>query len=187
MILLKRNKEEQVLLESLEHFTFDETQFLDMYGKEQVREMISKLKPDTTMHYIARMYNMHDVFADLIKLSGPANVKILTYSITEFPLRILSQFHEKGIIKHLDIILDFTISRTPDLKQFAGQTANRIRYIENHAKLLLIENENWKIIHTGSANFTKNNRFELGTIITIDKLFDQYSLWFENLFNNAVE
>lgn len=183
--LLRANKEDSVSFASLDHFTTEQGAFLNMFGREEIREIVATLKPDQTLQYIARMYNMHDVFADLIRLSGPAEIKIMTYSVTEFPLRILSQFLDKQIITKLDFLLDFTVSRTPELKQFAGYFANRIRFIDTHAKLLLIKNERWHIVHVGSANFTRNNRFEMGTIITHEKQYNQFDTWFEKLFNNA--
>jgi hypothetical protein len=172
---------------SLNHFTTDQAAFIASFGREHIREMITGLKPNSSLHYIARMYNMHDVFTDLVKLSGPCQVKIISYSITEFPLRILSQLQAKDIIQELDMILDYTVARTPPLKQFAKHFANRIRFIENHSKILLIKNNNWSITHLGSANFTRNNRYETGLIHTCPKIYNEYSLWFEKIFENASE
>lgn len=183
--LLKASKKEEVSAASLNHFTTEQASFLSSFGREEIREMIAGVKPNQVLHYIARMYNMHDVFADLIKLSGPAEIKIMTYSVTEFPLRILSQFLDKKIITKLDFLLDFTVSRTPELKQFASHFANRIRFIDTHAKLLLIKNEQLTIVHVGSANFTRNNRFEMGTIITYENQYNQFDAWFEKLFEDA--
>jgi len=184
-LLIRKKKNSSASVASLNHFTSEQAEFLATFGREEIREMIAGLKPNQALHYIARMYNMHDVFADLIKLSGPARVKIISYSITEFPLRILSQLQAKKVITELDMILDFTVARTPPLKQFAQHTANRIKFIDTHAKLLLIENDKWKITHIGSANFTRNNRFEQGLIITHKNQFEEYSSWFEQLFNDA--
>lgn len=173
--------------DSLQYFTSVQSNFLKMFGREEIREMLSQLKPDTQLHYLARMYNAHDIFADLIRLSGPARIKIISYSITEFPLRILSQFLEKKIITNLDLLLDFTVSRTPALKQFAQHFANRVKFTDIHSKIVLIENENWQITLISSANFTRNNRFENGIISATEELHRQYSSWFEKLFENATD
>lgn len=186
-LLIKKKNSNPATVASLNHFTSEQAAYLSSFGREQTREMIAGLKPNQALHYIARMYNMHDVFADLIKLSGPASVKIISYSITEFPLRILSQFQAKKIITKLDMILDFTVSRTPPLKQFAKHFANRVRFTDNHSKILLIKNDNWNITHIGSANFTRNNRYEQGTILTYRSQYDEYSSWFETMFENATD
>ncbi|MFK5893737.1 MAG: phospholipase D-like domain-containing protein [Pseudomonadota bacterium] len=184
-LLLRTKEKSSASAASLNHFTSEQAEFLATFGREEIREMIAGLKHNQALHYIARMYNMHDVFADLIKLSGPASVKIISYSITEFPLRILSQLQAKKVITELDMILDFTVARTPPLKQFATHTANRIRFTDNHAKILLIKNKDWNITHIGSANFTRNNRFEQGTILTHSNQYDKYANWFEKLFEDA--
>jgi len=170
---------------SLQYFTSEQSAFLSSFGREEIREMLSRLKPDLQLHYLARMYNAHDIFADLVRLSGPASVKIISYSITEFPLRIRSQFLEKKIITQLDFLLDFTVSRTPALKQFAQNFANRVKFTDIHSKIVLIENENWHITLISSANFTRNNRFENGIISASEELHRQYCTWFEKLFENA--
>ncbi len=184
-LLIQEQKPKTPANSILHHFTTDQAGFLSAFGREKIREMIVGLKHNHQVHYIAHMYNAHDVFSDLIKLSGPSKVKIISYSITEFPLRILSQFLNKKIITHLDFILDFTVSRTPALKQFAKHFANRIRFTDIHSKIVLIENKNWKITLLSSANFTRNNRFENGIIFTSEELHRQYTSWFEKLFENA--
>ena len=183
--LIKKAPKKQEHNNPLDHFTAEQSGFLSGFGRKEVREAIAGLKHVQTLHYMGRMYNMHDVFADLLKLSGPAKVKIISYSITEFPLRILSQFLEKKIITELDLLLDFTVSRTPSLKQFAMQFANRIKFTDIHSKVLLIENERWTITLLSSANFTRNNRYENGVIFTDKKTYQQYVTWFENIFENA--
>lgn len=186
-LLIQEQKQLTKTNSSLRHFTSLQSDFIGRFGREEIREMIADLKKGSELHYIARMYNAHDVFVDLLKITGPAEIKIVSYSITEFPLRILSQLQEKGIIKKLDLVLDFTVSRTPALKQFAEHFANRVKFTDVHSKIVLISNENWQITFISSANFTRNNRFENGIIYTSKLMHTQYSEWFENLFEDAVK
>lgn len=184
-LLIQRKKSNSPTNASLSHFTSEQAEFLGRFGREETREMIAGLKNNRQLHYIARMYNAHDVFADLLNLSGPAEIKIVSYSITEFPLRILSQLQAKQIITKLNMVLDFTVSRTPSLKQFAEHMSNSVRFTDVHSKIVLISNKNWKITFISSANFTRNNRFENGIIYTGSKMHKQYLQWFEKLFENA--
>ncbi len=184
---LKPRKPQNPGNSTLRHFTKGQGEFLALFGREEIRKMIAGLQHDQQIHFMARMYNMHDVFADLLKLSGPSQVHVISYSITEFPLRILSQFLEQKIITGLDFLLDFTVSRTPELKQFARHFANRVRFTDIHSKILLIRNDSWKIALLSSANFTRNNRFENGVIFSSADVYDQYLDFFEKIFENATE
>lgn len=186
-LIKAKPKQNDKVKTSLNHFTHEQLQFLSQFGRKEVKEMLKELNNKNQLHYIARMYNAHDVFTDLLAIAGPSDVKIISYSITEFPLRILSQLQNKGLIKTLDFILDFTVSRTPALKQFAQHFANRIRFTDIHSKIILIKGKSIKITFISSANFTRNNRFENGIIDTSEELHTQYNKWFEKIFNDAAD
>ncbi len=52
-----------------------------------------------------------------------------------------------------------------------------------HAKVALLENENWKISVSGSLNFTTNPQPERGVIQTFESVFNSDKLLFDDAFN----
>ena len=178
---LKKKANQQDI--SLDYFTANQQELLSRFGREEIKGMLTGIKPNQQLHFIARMINLHDLLAELIKLTGPAHMKLITYSVTEFPLRILAQLREKQIITGLDMVIDFTVSRTPPLKQFSEELADRIKFIDVHSKIMLLSNEQWKLTVLTSANMTRNNRWENGVIFAAADIFSLYDNWFEKLIS----
>ena len=83
---------------------------------------------------------------------------LLTYSISEQSLRVLSDLKDTGKIQHLILILDKSIVANKfNLLIFAENIADEIYTIENHAKLVLFDTS---FIMT-SSNFNKIKRYEI--------------------------
>lgn len=159
---------------SIETFPGSRERFLSAFGRPEIQAKIKGLEAGQTLHYFVKGYNLYDIFAELMKISGPADVYIATYSITEFPLRILSQFKSQGMIKGLQCLFDLTVKRTPQLKQFAEQICDRYRYLNIHSKIAVIQNESWSITLKSSANWTSNHRHEDGTVFTDPDVANNY-------------
>ncbi len=170
----------------MEHFTSEQADYLFAFSQEEVKRLIDVLdnKP-AIIHYLARGYNLHNVFVDLLKKTGPAKVHIVSYSITELPMRILSQLLKKEVITELNIVLDFTVKRTPALDQFVKQFSTTLKYTDTHAKISIIENDNFNLVLSGSANLTKNNRYENGFIFSGKVYTQAYTQWFKKIFDEA--
>ena len=87
-------------------------------------------------------------------------------------------------IESLTLLLDTTVKRHKlDLLLFASNISPRIRIDSCHAKLLLVENEQYKFGIAGSANLNQNHRWENGFYFTSGKHFE----YFSNMFNQAYE
>jgi hypothetical protein len=169
----------------LHYFTVDQSAYLAAFDKKKAGKLIDRLQQGQTLHLFEKNYNLHDVFVDLIKKTGPAFIKIISYSMTDFPMRIISQMCENKSIINLDMVLDYTVSRTPALDQFARQFCPALRYADVHSKILLLKNDNWHIALISSANFTRNNRFENYIVFTDDKTFEIYSEIFKTIYERS--
>ena len=170
----------------LEIFNSDQVLYLNAFGKSELTLKIADLQPQSSsLHYITKGYNLHDLFVEVIKRTGPVTVNIVSYSMTDFPMRIISTFLEKKIITDLRLVLDFTVKRTPALAQFVSTFAVNLRYTDVHSKIIVIKNDRWDIVIITSANFTRNNRFENGVIFTGKQFTEVYSTWFDTIYSDA--
>ena len=127
---------------------------------------------------------IHEVLPSLLSDIGPAYVKIATFSISEDSLRPLFFLSDEKKIESLTLLLDTTVKRHKlDLLLFASNISPRIWIDSCHAKLLLVENEQYKFGIAGSANLNQNHRWENGFYFTSGKHFE----YFSNMFNQAYE
>jgi len=130
---------------------------------------------------------IHEVLPFLLERTGPAEVKIATFSISEDSLRPLFFLVESGMITKLTLLLDIMVKRHKlSLLLFAANITSEIRIESNHSKILLIENDNHAFGIVGSANLNQPKRIEAGFYFTKGKFFDFYDNAFDNYFNESI-
>ena len=135
-----------------------------------VQDVIGEIKMGETIHYGSfGEWSMHDLLAYLIQQTGPAQVYIATWSISEIAVRSLLFNLQNGNITDLMMIFDWRIKvRRPEVYELAKFNISDIRLTTCHAKVTVIINDIWAIAIVGSANYTNNPRIEAG-VISCDK------------------
>nr|DAO02695.1 MAG TPA: hypothetical protein [Caudoviricetes sp.] len=130
---------------------------------------------------------IHEVLPTLLSAIGPANIRIATFSISEDSLRPLFFLTEEKKITTLKMLLDTTVKRHKlDLLLFAANISPEIRIDSCHAKVLLVENEEYNFGIAGSANLNQNHRWESGFYFTQGPHFDYFSETFNKAYENAM-
>lgn len=155
-----------------------------------LNESIGKLKDGTSIHYgQENKWSLHDLIVYCLAQSGPADLFISTWSIKEYPARLLSNMVMDGSIRSLHCLLDYRIETTsPDAYQLINNVAKEIGLRRVHAKLSVIENEQWGITIVGSQNLTTNTRAEAGVITVNKQLATFRKQWIlEKISNNELD
>lgn len=130
---------------------------------------------------------IHEVLPSLLCAIGPAKVSIATFSISEDSLRPLFFLAEEGKVTGLRMLLDTTVKRHKiDLLLFAANISPEIRIDSCHAKVLLVENEQYSFGIVGSANLNHNHRWEAGFYFTAGSHFDYFAEAFNQSYENAM-
>lgn len=129
-------------------------------------------------------WSMHDLLIHLLKQTGPADILVTTWSISEQAIRDILLKHKEGLIKSIQFILDPRIKvRNPKPLQLLAANFP-YKMIACHAKVTIIENEQWKISVVSSANMTNNPRFERGVIFPVQEIFEFDKTTFLHEFNS---
>ena len=117
-------------------------------------------------------WSMHDLMIYILKQTGPADVLVTTWSISEAAVREMLLKHKEGLIKSIKFLIDPRIKvRNPKPLQLLAANFP-YKFIACHAKVTTIENENWNISIVSSANMTNNPRFERGVIFPFKEIFE---------------
>lgn len=136
----------------------------------------SSLKPlaeASSQAYLSNMLQVADLLRWILDQTGPANVQITSFSISEEFLRRIFFIEKEGLITSLDIVLDFkATNKTLILWPFIEQTVENCYLASNHSKILLVYNDRWSVAVVMSQNLTRGNRFESGFISTVRDVFD---------------
>lgn len=152
-----------------------------------LKKKITGIKQNRNIHYVsAGEWSCHELLFHLLSFTGPAKVWIATWTITEDPVRMLIDGLKSGIIQELNCILESrVVKRTPEAYQMAKHSMSNVRLSVCHAKVTVIENDEWSIAIVGSANYTNNPRIEAGVICTNKDVAEFHKNWISLELQNA--
>lgn len=109
-------------------------------------------------------WSLHEMVEVLLQNVRGATVYISTYSLTEFPVRVLSNLIDEGKIAALHVLVDYQFQkRYPKVNQFLQEITANVGYAAVHAKILVIDCAT-PVTIVGSANWTVNPRLEAGIV-----------------------
>lgn len=153
-----------------------------MYNYEKISNSIHQIDACTSF-FLNNFFSLHQLMSYFLDKTGPANVRVSSFSLCDAAIRNFINQTEKGNIIDCKAILDFSLSkRAIDKLLFANNVLKNIRLIENHSKLLLIFNSDISIALIGSANFNDNRKLESGIILTNHPNFNIILEQFEEIY-----
>lgn len=148
-----------------------------------LKTTIGELVPDQALQFAtAGRWSMHQLLEYTLRKTGPCNVWLTTWTITEEPMRQLLMMIREGLILELRALLDYRIEkRKPEAFQLASKIMPTIKLTKCHAKVLVLRNAQWDVTILGSANFSRNPRIEAGAIFTDKASVDFHQKWIDDV------
>lgn len=149
---------------------------------------IGTLEPGIQKHYYSDgNFNLMRLVFHLLKQTGPADILMTTYSISQATLEAVTQRLNTGLISRIRFLIDNRVKvMSPKPFQYMKENFN-FRCISLHAKVALIGNETWKVTIVTSQNATDNPKLERGIIFTDPRIY-QYDLQIlEDAFNRGTD
>ena len=142
-------------------------------------DAIPSIEKGESIHYVSMgEWSTHDLIAHLLKFTGPAHLYACTWSITEHPIRQLVRMGSAGELISINMLMDWrTKVRCPEALQLARANFAEIKVANCHAKVSVLQNDDWKISIVGSANYTNNPRIEAGVIVDDEQIAAFHKEW----------
>lgn len=140
------------------------------FGKN-LEAVIGNIEMGKHIHFFTKnAWTVPDLVLFILSQTGKANIYIATWAMKEFPARKLVNAKQHGLIDRFYVKLDHRV-KTYDsaVYFFLKKNADEVNLAHCHAKVTVIENEDWGVVITGSANYSANPRAEAG-VITCDKI-----------------
>ena len=169
-----------------------------MKHSELITTVLKPLAENPNQAYLSDMLQVADVLTWILDQTGPAHVQMTSFSISEEFLRRIFFIEKDGLIKSLDIVLDFkATNKTLILWPFIAQTVQSCYLASNHSKILLVHNDTMCVSVVMSQNLTRGNRFESGFISSdpavfvdlhekVNHLISHQSVPFYEVFSRAI-
>lgn len=144
-----------------------------MNHSDHIKSVLSPLAGSPNQAYLSNLLQVADILQWILDQTGPAHVQMTSFSISEEFLRRIFFIGKSGLLKSLDIVLDFkATNKTLILWPFIAQTVEHCYLSSNHSKIMLVYNDKWSVSVVMSQNLTRGNRFESGFISTDKAVFE---------------
>ena len=137
-----------------------------------INEIFKPISPGYIGADLNNKFQLYNLIEWVLEQTGPADVFVVSFSISEEFIRKMLKLQKSGLIKSCEVVLDFkAVQKTQKIIRFAQYVFNSVSYCKTHAKIVIIETDNLEypgVIITGSQNATRGNRSE-STVITTDE------------------
>lgn len=137
------------------------------------KQFLGKLEQNKHYHFWSGgQWNMQDLLNYILFVTGPANVFITTYAISEAAVISLMNLRDRKAINELQCVFDFKCKEQKGKSYLLAKNNFPVTLSAIHAKVAVIANAEWKITITGSANWTRNPRAERQVMCTVPEIVE---------------
>ncbi|WP_028665932.1 hypothetical protein [Runella zeae] len=154
--------------------------------RDKIEEVFPLLEQKIYIDFVSKGdWSTHELVFWILSQTGPADLYIATWSMTENAARMLIDAKQKGVIRKIFCLFDYRIKvRYPDVNDFVKQHFERTGIDNSHAKVTVIVNDKWAVRILGSSNFTNNPRIEVGTLVVDQQKAELHINWILAVLNN---
>jgi hypothetical protein len=154
--------------------------------KMDLQVLIGDLVQNETIHIPSMSsWSMHHVLAYVLSKTGPADVWITSWSITEEPIALIVEHLERGVIKSLRALFSERVEAMNPAAHAMARFNLQVKLAKIHAKTIVVMNDTWGVSVKGSANFTRNPRIENYVISTHREVAEGDRAWIDSVMDGA--
>lgn len=151
----------------------------------EVCNALGNLSSEISHWFSQGKFSIYDLVEYVLLTTGPAELKVTSYSLSEIAIRRFDFFRNKGMITNARFIFDFSAKRNKIALMIYASNVFEVGLIKNHTKMILVKNENYNIVISTSANLNQNLRHENGFVINDEKTYQIFENYFDNIFADS--
>lgn len=131
-------------------------------------DIVRKAAQGEVVHYMTNGgWSHYQLIVALQELTGPADLYVSSYAMSEASVRCLAMMQEQGLLRHIYAVIDNRIeTRTAGSLQLLKSICSGIALVSCHAKVSVLDADNKRVLVMGSANYSENKRIETGIVTT---------------------
>ncbi len=131
---------------------------------------------DNIVFHFATMgrWSSYELMNFVIKKIGPCKVYLTAWKFNEITANNIFSRIKEGFITEIFMLIEKRIPvMAPECMDMLHKMTKNIKVISVHAKVIVMQNEDWTVTINGSANMTINPRYEAGTL-SISKIVGDF-------------
>lgn len=103
---------------------------------------------------------MHQLALHILSLTGPASLYATTWAINEEVVASLIRAKQDGLLLSASFLFDWRVRKYKPKAYALANAHFSTQVVSLHAKICVIENDQYSIAVVGSANWTRNSKIE---------------------------
>ena len=127
-------------------------------------DCIGTIEPGASLFAITRgQFSMIDATLACLDQAGPSDLSLWTWTIAEYEIECLERLRNDGRLRAALLVIDHGArnKNAALLRQWRSTFGpESVRYVVNHAKIVTIHSERFRLLLRGSMNLNYNPRFE---------------------------
>ena len=127
-------------------------------------DCIGTLEPGASLFAITRgQFSMIDATLACLDQAGPADISLWTWTVAEYEIECLDRLRNDGRVRSGLLVIDYGARNKNAglIRQWKSTFgAESVRYVVNHAKIVTIQSDRFRLLLRGSMNLNFNPRFE---------------------------
>lgn len=172
--------------------------FVDLYrdnlgniGKAMATcsDVIGEIRHGETQHIVSMgEWSAEHVICHVIEQCGPMRLLMATWSASDASVNRLALVMEQGNITACRALLDWRVKvRTPNALAVLRKQlpSTDLRLDSCHAKVFLLDNDDWHVALVGSPNLTANPRIEASVLTESREVWEFHRGWMEAAIDDA--
>jgi hypothetical protein len=147
---------------------------------------VGEINQEETIHFFSNSeWSMPDLIDYITNQIGPCSLRLTSFSFTLPALVHIKNLIELRLINKVQFLIDKSVLHQQGKIQQLKLMPIEVKLLKCHAKIVLLENENYKLVVVSSANINRNPRWEAGSIMTSKLAYDFYSNKYDEIWNNT--
>lgn len=128
---------------------------------------------------------IYNIIEWVVKFTGPVDMINTTFSVAEEFLRAVFRMKRQGLINSAIELADLkSAAKTLKINNLLRQVFDEVYLAENHSKVVLLSNKDWKVTIITSQNQTRGNRNEAGIISTDASIYDELYISIQDMIKS---
>ena len=152
-------------------------------------DVIGDIHSNETQHIVSMgEWSMEHVIAHVVDQCGPMRLMMATWSVSDAAVNRLAQVMADGLITECRALLDWRVKvRRPNALTVlrVSLSSADLRLDNCHAKVYLLDNDDWHITVVGSPNLTTNPRMEASVLTESREVWEFHKSWIEPAIDGA--
>lgn len=158
---------------------------MPMARGRNIDTLLRPLKIAPTQYYLGTGLHTLGLLGWILQQTGKADVWVSTFSTSDAFLSGFLNLRKKGDVGSAMLVADMKASRkTMTLYRLMQGCFDHVFLAQNHSKVVLVKNEQWKVTVISSQNQTYGDRAECTMVTVSEKAFQQVFDGLDNIITH---